>query len=226
MLVGIEAQGFVSKAIKLGSVLRFQPWVARIATIVQLQILLVTGAWIVDLNWDWLPSIGVGFLGFLLSCVGVWVVATIGKQKNAYWARYSHTALVVSVLNPETRRTELMLAEALSKGVSYSPISKYAPSNYTILPNVINDNDLLQIHMFVGNVIGHKTKYGFVTFVTLFIYCVTASMTFLPTLILAQSGTAICSGFVCDALVRAGFIWDREPYWMMPANIAAHYGVE
>ncbi len=40
-----------------------------------------------------------------------------------------------------------------------------------------------------------------------------------------RSGTAICSGFVCDALTRAGYIWPRPPISMMPADLARYFDV-
>ena len=39
------------------------------------------------------------------------------------------------------------------------------------------------------------------------------------------AGTAICSGFVSDALTRAGLIWARPPFSMMPADLARHFKV-
>jgi hypothetical protein len=36
---------------------------------------------------------------------------------------------------------------------------------------------------------------------------------------------SICSGFVCAALTRAGFIWKRPPFAMMPTVLARHFDV-
>jgi hypothetical protein len=36
-------------------------------------------------------------------------------------------------------------------------------------------------------------------------------------------GTAICSGFVAEALVRTGVIFEKPPSHMMPADLAKKY---
>lgn len=220
ILTGINGQAFVSLAIKLGSVLRFQPLAARVAGIGQLLTLAATIVAIVTLDWPWYTSILLALVGFVVSCAVVWAVATIMRDRKAPWGRYSHAALIVDQWG------ETKIAEALAHGVSISPIDKYPVNNYTHIETAISDEDLSEMHIFVAAVLAAKTKYGFVTFFGLFIYCITASIPILPTIMIQQSGTSICSGFVCDAGTRWGEIWEHEPYWMMPAHIAAHYGVE
>jgi len=41
----------------------------------------------------------------------------------------------------------------------------------------------------------------------------------------ARASTAICSGFVADALTRAGYIFERPPSFTMPADLAKLFSV-
>jgi hypothetical protein len=52
------------------------------------------------------------------------------------------------------------------------------------------------------------------------LYCVTGGQ-----ICIQKAGTAICSGFVSDALTRAGYIWPRPPFAMMPADLARYFEV-
>lgn len=126
--------------------------------------------------------------------------------------RFSHTALVIGA--------DGTLAEALAKGVATSPISKYAPADYVIVRTHVDSHDAAQVLAFAEAVLAARTKYGFVTFAGLALYCLTGA-----SLCIQKAGTAICSGFVSDALTRAGFIWPRPPYAMMPADLARFFDV-
>ena len=222
VVTGIRAQALVSRAIKLGSVLRFQAPVARAATVAQVAVVATAIVLAVAVTRGALADIGVLLAGAVASIVAVWVVARIGMQRSAYWAQFSHSG--VAVRHPETG--ELVIAEALAHGVSYSPIGTYAPDDCRWIRTDVADHerDLEQFRAFAHEVVRVKARYGFVVFASLAVYCITASLTFLPTLVLMQSGTAICSGFVCDALRPAGYIWEHEAFFMMPADIIKHFG--
>lgn len=84
----------------------------------------------------------------------------------------------------------------------------------------INDHDGEQVLKFARAVLDAKTRYGFVTFFGLALYCLTGTQ-----LCIQQAGTAICSGFVSDALTRAGHVWPRPPFAMMPADLARYFDV-
>jgi hypothetical protein len=126
--------------------------------------------------------------------------------------RFSHTVLIV---NPNG-----MAVEAASSGVQQTHISNFKDEDYVIVHTNVDEHDQPQIIQFVWAVLEAKTKYGFVTFAGLALYCLTGGQ-----LCIQKAGTAICSGLVCDALTRAGYIWDRPPYAMMPADLAKHFGV-
>ena len=215
---GAKAQALVSRAIKLGQTLRFQPATAKIASLVQL-VVLALGIWaIATQNPVWWQGILAAIGTFVISVAAVWIVATVGRDRKAYWANMSHAGVVV--VHPASG--ELCLCEALAHGVAFSPIDKYESDNIVFIPSSkgMNTSDLGRFRDFVYSVVEAKTRYGFVMFASLFIYCVTAGIAFMPTLVLYKSGTSICSGFACDALTGP-YRWTHEAIFQMPANMWA-----
>jgi hypothetical protein len=126
--------------------------------------------------------------------------------------RFSHAALVIA--------SDGTLAEALAQGVVRSPISKYAPADYAIVRTGVDEHDAHELLAFADAVLAARTRYGFATFVGLGLYCLTGAQ-----VCIQQAGTAICSGFVSDALTRAGYVWPRPPFAMMPADLARFFDV-
>jgi hypothetical protein len=139
--------------------------------------------------------------------VGSWA-----RGHDKPYRRFSHAALVTG--------PEHVTEARAGGGVKVTPISEYKWDDYVIVRNDIVPEDKEQIKAFAEAVLNARTGYGFWTIVGLFIYCATGGG-----LCIQKAGTAICSGFVCDALTRAGYIWDRPPYAMMPADIAKHFNV-
>ncbi len=66
-----------------------------------------------------------------------------------------------------------------------------------------------------------RTEYGWPTILSIILTLLTGSR-----LVFGMAGTAICSGFVAEALVRAGEIFDKPPSHMLPADLASHYEIE
>jgi hypothetical protein len=131
------------------------------------------------------------------------------------YTKFSHAAIVVDARNG-------VVCEALSGGVKRSNIvDRFPDGDFTIINTGVTNLDWGQINAFLANVLSAKWKYGFTTFAGLAIYCLTGSK-----LCIQSAGTAICSGLVCDALTRAGYIWERPPYAMTPADIAAHFDIK
>lgn len=128
------------------------------------------------------------------------------------YRRFSHTVLILS--------DDGMAVEAASGGVRETHISHFREDDYVIVHTNVDEHDQLQIAKFAWAVLEAKYRYGFVTFAGLALYCLTGGQ-----LCVQKTGTAICSGLVCDALTRAGYVWDRPPYAMMPADLAKHFGV-
>lgn len=134
------------------------------------------------------------------------------RRFSAPFRRFSHAALVIA--------EDGELAEALGRGVTRSPLSKYEPFDYVIVRTGVDDHDRAQILSYADSVLKERTKYGFVTIAGLALYCFTGAQ-----LCIQRAGTAICSGFVSDALTRAGYIWPRPPFSMMPADLARYFDV-
>jgi hypothetical protein len=136
------------------------------------------------------------------------------RRYEAPYRRFSHTALVIG--------DDGALAEALRRGVQRTHLSKYEPENYVLVRTGVNENDRRQVLKFAESVLDpkRKTGYGFVTIAGLALYCFTGAQ-----ICIQQAGTAICSGFVSDALTRAGYVWRRPPFAMMPADLARCFDV-
>ena len=64
----------------------------------------------------------------------------------------------------------------------------------------------------------YRTQYGWLTIASIVLTLLTNSK-----LVFGMVGTAICSGFVAQALVRTGIIFDKPPSNMMPADLAQKY---
>ena len=134
------------------------------------------------------------------------------RQFERPFRRFDHAALVVG--------EDGTLAEALGGGVKRTRLSGYEADDYVLVRTGVDEHDQEQILQFVEVVLEARTRYGFVTLVGLGLYCLTGAQVSVQ-----RSGTAICSGFVCDALTRAGFIWPRPPFSMMPADLARYFDV-
>ena len=138
--------------------------------------------------------------------------ALLRRYDGAY-QRFSHAALVIDANGT--------LAEALAHGVCESPISKYDAHNYRIVRTQVDEHDQAQVRAFADSVLGaRRNGYGYATIAGLALYCVTGGQ-----MCIQKAGTAICSGFVSDALTRAGYIWERPPFAMMPADLAEAFDV-
>jgi hypothetical protein len=140
-------------------------------------------------------------------------VGSVLRGYDRPYQRFSHAALVISA--------DGTLAEALAHGVCQNPISKYDPADYRIVRTHVDEHDQAQVLAFASSVLqSRENGYGYPTIAGLALYCLTGAQ-----LCVQAAGTAICSGFVCDALTRAGFIWERPPFAMMPADLARHFNV-
>lgn len=128
------------------------------------------------------------------------------------YRRFSHTALVIDGVGN--------ICEAVDDGVRFSNISRFKDDDYVIVHTSVDEHDQKQILDYCNAVVEAKYKYGFLTFAALGLYCLTGGQ-----LCIQKAGTSICSGLVSDALTRAGFIWERPPFAMMPADLARHFKV-
>ena len=143
-----------------------------------------------------------------------WAIKT-GAWLRRYekpYRRFSHTALVIA--------DDGTLAEAVAKGVVRTPLAHYDKADYVLVRTHVVDHDRAQILEYAESVLEARWKYGFPTFAGLALYCLTGAG-----VCIQSAGTAICSGFVSDALTRAGYVWPRPPFSMMPADLARYFDV-
>lgn len=133
------------------------------------------------------------------------------RRKFAHW---NHVALVLD--------EQGTLGEALSAGVVQTNISKYHGSDYFVVQVECSDEDREQVLAFARAVLTapSRTSYGWSTIASLAFSQLTGSR-----LVFGKIGTAICSGFVSEALVRTGVIFPRPAAYMTPADLAEHYGI-
>jgi hypothetical protein len=136
------------------------------------------------------------------------------RGPRSKFARWNHVALVLDA--------EGNLGEALSDGVVRTNLSKYEGTDYHLVRVECALTDREQIVAFAAAVLDspQRTKYGWLTIFSLFF-----TLAFGSTLMIGKTGTAICSGFASEALVRMGAIFPRPPAYMMPADLAEHFSV-
>ena len=132
------------------------------------------------------------------------------REKYASW---NHAALVVDY--------GATVAEALSQGVVASSLSKYQDRDYTLVRVEMPDTDRSQVLRFANSVLDARWRYSYTTIAQLALTLALRSGGQQWTI--GKVGTAICSGFVSEALVRAGFIWPVPPAFMMPAHLAEYF---
>jgi hypothetical protein len=155
-----------------------------------------------------------------------WVSASIALGArlryglNSPHVHWSHVALVYDAPDGTDAPLEsIRIVEATAaRGVHLAFLSKYE-GRIKIVNTGIGGEDFAQVREFLDDVLTARTSYGRLTYVGLTLYAVTGSK-----LCLQTAGTATCSGLVCDALTRAGFIWKRPPFACTPADIDASLG--
>jgi hypothetical protein len=126
------------------------------------------------------------------------------------YASWSHCALVLNSNGD--------IAEAVSKGVMQAHISHYADKEYTVVRTGVDEHDQKQVLHFAYSVLQARWRYGYVTFMGL-----VPTLLFGSKIVFGYVGTAICSGFVGDALTRAGFVWPVPAQACMPAHFAQEF---
>lgn len=134
------------------------------------------------------------------------------------YAVWPHTAIVYDA-------NKMLVCESSKDGVVISSLPERFGDDWLLVPTEVSEGDWLQVKAFLDSCVAAKWRYGKVTFISLGLYCLAAQIPFLPTINFETPGTAVCSGLVCQALTRAGYIWELPPDYMMPADIAKHFDV-
>jgi hypothetical protein len=127
-------------------------------------------------------------------------------------AFYNHVAVVYD--------SQGSIVEALGGGVKKRHISVYEDTPYYVVRIGAGSGDRRQVVNFLDAVLEARWRYGFLTIASV-------ALTLLSgySVVFARSGTAICSGLAAEALTRCGEIFDKPPAFVIPADLARHFGV-
>jgi hypothetical protein len=129
------------------------------------------------------------------------------------YASWNHAALVMDSTGS--------ISEALAQGVVSSHISKYTDRNYTLVRVDMTPTDREQVLHFANSVLAARWSYSYLTIAQLGLTLGARSTGAEWTI--GKVGSTICSGYVSEAEVRAGFIWPVPPAFMMPAHLAQYF---
>jgi hypothetical protein len=211
-LSGVKAQGVVSLAIKLGSVLRHEKGAGQHA-----QAAFVAG-WVIVPMLGVIAAVAYGKPLAALLAVLTMMVLTIGmiviiaalfgfRARDKQW--FSHSFIVHHV---EPNGT--VITESHAKGVETRPLH-YPAGEYVWLKThvLLTGDDEDEMRALLDSVTAARWKYDYGTFAGLAIYSITGAM-----LVPAGVGTAICSGLTSEALTRGKAIWPLPAYRMMPQD--------
>jgi hypothetical protein len=127
--------------------------------------------------------------------------------------RFSHAAIVYDAAAQDA--VQIVEATAAS-GVHVTLLSKYAGAYVDVVPTHVDAHDWPDVKTYLDRVLDARTQYDFATYAGLTLYALTGTK-----LCIQRAGSAICSGLVCDALTRAGYVWPRPPFACTPADISA-----
>jgi hypothetical protein len=128
------------------------------------------------------------------------------------YARWNHAALVVDGAGG--------IVEALGHGVEHNLLGKYRDTEYVLVRTGVAGTDAAQVFAFAKSVLRAKTEYGYLEILSLGLTLAVP----LPVQF-GSPGTSICSGFVAQALTRAGYVFGVSPEYAMPADLAEHFRV-
>ena len=131
--------------------------------------------------------------------------------KKAY-AHWCHAAVVAE--------QDGTLLEALASGITRSHIDDYTGRDYYLVRIAATDTDREQIRRFLWSAYGARTRYGVAT-----IASIVLTLAFGSRLVFGTSGTAICSGYACEALCRAGYVFPKAPSHMTPGDLAMMFDI-
>ncbi len=123
------------------------------------------------------------------------------------FAQWSHAMLVVD---------SGVVQEALEFGQERNSLETYLDAELLHVEINADSLDVEQMMKFADSCYYHKRRYGYLTIVSLLISLVTGSA-----LQFSMAGTAICSGFVAEALTRAGWIFEMPADYVKPADLAS-----
>ena len=131
-----------------------------------------------------------------------------GKMKP--FSTWNHAAMIVD--------EEGTIIEAVGRGVRYAHIDEYKNVEYYLVNTKLNSQSRNQAVAACKSFI--KDKYGWFTIVSIAIELITGIK-----LQFSLNNSMICSAVVGQSLWAGGVIFNRNPYQMMPADLAAAFNI-
>jgi hypothetical protein len=126
------------------------------------------------------------------------------------YARWNHAAVV------EDESGNLI--EANDQGIVRTHLEWYRDVEYYYVRIEASAADRAQVTDFARWALGQR--YGYLTLLSIAVALLTGGK-----LVLGLQGQYICSGLVARCLERAGYIFDKVPSEVMPADLARYFGV-
>jgi len=131
-----------------------------------------------------------------------------GKMKP--FSTWNHAAMIID--------EEGTIIEAVGRGVRYAHIDEYKDVEYYLVNTKLNSQSRTQAVAACKSFV--KEKYGWFTIASITIELITGIK-----LQFSLSNSMICSAVVGQSLWAGGVIFDRNPYQMMPADLAAAFNI-
>lgn len=131
---------------------------------------------------------------------------------NSKYTHWNHTALIADAEH---------IIEALGRGVSEQPLSKYNQREYHLVRIAASPEDRQEAVNFARACCKRKMPYGYLTVISIAISLLTGTK-----FSFGFDGQMICSGLVARALERTTAIFVPDTSHIMPAYLAKSYGVE
>ncbi len=114
------------------------------------------------------------------------------------------------------------ISEALGHGIVESDIRKYNDFYYAVVRTDVHNIDEYQILEYIRVSEDNNVPYGWVTIGSLALSALFGSRANI-----GINGTMICSGYACQAMIRAGHIYEKvDANFMTPHMAAEKYGVD
>lgn len=127
------------------------------------------------------------------------------------YCEWDHSALVLNAGGE--------IVEAVTSGVRLAHLDDYKDRRYALVRIAASEDDRRQAAYFAWKQIG--ARYDFLTILAVALAALTGCK-----LGLNIQGQFICSGLVARALERTGAIFDKDPAFISPADLAFYYKVE
>jgi hypothetical protein len=136
------------------------------------------------------------------------------RGKNRKFSYWNHAALFTDANGG--------IIEALACGVRAGNISKYTPIDYHVVRlDGVSVQDRQHEVAFATYCVAKHAKYGYLTILGIALSLLAGGRVYF-----GIDGQEICSELVGRALERTGEIFEKEPWHMMPADLAQAYQVE